>query len=96
MKLKTNIVEGGRAEQTVENLVQKAPLPSQYTAVGQCVGHSSQSEGETRALTSDDSFRSPSQLTVRVVSTSFRRAGSIAGVNVTPLGTVYRVSQPGT
>lgn len=46
MKLTINIVLGGRAEQTVEKLVQKAPLPSQYTAVGQCVGLSSQSEGE--------------------------------------------------
>lgn len=90
MKLKINIVQGGRAEQTVEKLVQKAPLPSQYTAVGQCVGLSSQSEGGARALTSDNSFTSPFQLTVRLVSTSLRRAGSIAGVNVTPLGTVYR------
>lgn len=46
MKLTTNLVHGGRAEQTVENLAQKAPLPSQYTAVGQCVGLSSQTEGE--------------------------------------------------
>lgn len=46
MKLTINTVMGGRAEQTVEKLVQKAPLPSQYTAVGQCVGLSSQSEGE--------------------------------------------------
>lgn len=90
MKLIINIVQGGRAEQTVEKLVQKAPLPSQYTAVGQRLGLSSQSEGGARALTSDNSFRSPFQLTVRVVSTSLRRAGSIAGVNVTPLGTVYR------
>lgn len=70
--------------------MQKAPLLSQYTAVGQCVGLSSQSEGGARTLISDDSFRSPFQLTVRVVSTSLRRAGSIAGVNVTALGTVYR------
>lgn len=46
MKLTINLVQGGRTEQTVEKLVQKALLPCQYTVVGQCVGLSSQSEGE--------------------------------------------------
>lgn len=46
MKLTINLVRGGRAEQTVEKLVQKALLPFQYTAVGKYVSLSSQSEGE--------------------------------------------------
>lgn len=46
MKLTIYLVQGGRVEQTVEKSVQKAPLPCQYTAVGQRVGPSSQGEGE--------------------------------------------------
>lgn len=47
MNLAINIVQGGRPEQTVEKLVQKAPLPSQYTAVGQCVGLHPRVKGST-------------------------------------------------